>query len=50
MRENYFTDSGDEVNSKCLAALELIGNKNSRPTATKLRERSVPGIGAEFQA
>ena len=29
---------------------KLMGNWNSRPTATRLREISVPGTGQEFHA
>jgi len=40
----------DEVSSQCYPLEKLIGKANSRPTATRLREMSVPGTGQEFHA
>ncbi len=40
----------EDVNSQCLPLEKLIGKVNSQPTATRLREMSVPGTGHEFHA
>ena len=44
------TLKGDDVSSQFLFVEESIGKANSRPTATRLQEMSMPGMGQEFQA
>ena len=36
------------LSSKCLEAKKSTGKENSRPTAMRLQDKSVPWIGAEF--
>ncbi len=44
------TAPGADISFMCLPDVKSIGNWNSRPTATRLRDISVPGTGHEFHA